>query len=51
MILFTGLLRIHYLISRVIAAILVFFFNFACKKFLVFGALARLSLAHRPEHR
>jgi putative flippase GtrA len=46
MFLLTGLLQIHYLVSRVVAATLVFFFNFACKKRLVFG---ELGLAHRPK--
>lgn len=49
MYLFTGLLHLHYLVSRVAAATLVFFFNYACKKHLVFGILATatLGLAHR----
>lgn len=34
---FTGLFRIHYLISRVLSSTLVFFFNFACRKFLIFA--------------
>jgi putative flippase GtrA len=46
---FTGLLHFHYLLSRVTAACLVFFFNFSCKKRFVFGALARLALAHRSK--
>jgi hypothetical protein len=48
---FVSFAKINYLVSRVMAAILVFFFNFACKKLLVFGALARLGLAHRTERR
>lgn len=34
---FTSLCRIHYLVSRVLASTLVFFFNFACRKFLIFA--------------
>lgn len=34
---FTSLCQIHYLISRVLSSTLVFFFNFACRKFLIFA--------------
>lgn len=34
---FTDLFRIHYLVSRVLSSTLVFFFNFACRKFLIFA--------------
>jgi putative flippase GtrA len=39
MYIFTSLAGIHYLISRVISGSLVFFFNYACRKFLVFADL------------
>lgn len=34
---FTGIYHVHYLVSRVMSATLVFFFNFACRKFLIFA--------------
>lgn len=39
--LFANVLGVHYLVARVMAASLVFLFNFGCKKELVFGWLAR----------
>jgi len=37
MLLFTGLLRLHYLVSRVLSATLVFFFNYFSRKKLLFS--------------
>jgi len=46
---FTSLCKIHYLVSRVLSSTLVFFFNFACRKFLIFadGAKGPLAMARR----
>jgi putative flippase GtrA len=37
MLFFTGLLRLHYLVSRVLSATLVFFFNYFARKKLLFS--------------
>jgi putative flippase GtrA len=48
MYLLTGLAHLHYLISRVASASLVFAFSFLARKSILAGALARATAGRRP---
>jgi putative flippase GtrA len=50
MLLFTGLLRLHYLVSRVLGATLVFFFNYFSRKKLLFSSSRFSAIVGRLGH-
>lgn len=51
MLIFTGLLRLHYLLSRVVSATSVFFFNYFCRKYILFRDSRLVRLLSRIEDR
>jgi putative flippase GtrA len=50
MLFFTGLLHVHYLVSRVLSASLVFFFNYFARKKLLFSQSRFAAIAERLGH-